>query len=233
MAMSIPYELNGRVDQKRRTRDALIAAARELVAKGESPTVEAAAKAASISRTTAYRYFLNQRALLAAAHPETAATSLLPDDAPDDDVATRLDIVVDSLTRMIADTEAQQRTMLRLSLEADPVERAQLPLRQGRAIAWIEEALAPLQPKMGEAEVHRLAIAIRSATGIEARVWLTDVAGLSSHDARELMRWSARALLQSAMADIGTRGAPRRQGPARSERPARARRLRPTQRGQT
>ena len=203
MAMSIPYELNGRIAQKRRTREALVAAARELVAEGATPTVEAAAEAASISRTTAYRYFPNQRALLGAAHPETAAASLLPDDAPDD-VATRLDVVVDAFTRMIVDTEAQQRTMLRLSLEADPVERSQLPLRQGRAIKWIEEALAPLHPEMTEAEVHRLAIAIRSATGIEALAWLTDIAGLSRNDATDLMRWSARALLQAAIADKAT-----------------------------
>jgi hypothetical protein len=200
MGMSIPYELNGRIDQKRRTRDALVAAARELVADGEAPTVEAAAHAASISRTTAYRYFPNQRVLLAAAHPETVAASLLPDDAPDD-VASRLDIVVASFTRMIVDTEAQQRTMLRLSLEADRLERTQLPLRQGRAIKWIEEALAPLHAEMSETKLHRLAIAIRSATGIEALAWLTDVAGLSRDDARELMRWSARAMLQSAIAD--------------------------------
>ena len=69
MVMSIPYEAQGRVDQKRRTRAALVDAARELVALGETPTVEAAAEAASISRTTAYRYFSNQRALLVAAHP--------------------------------------------------------------------------------------------------------------------------------------------------------------------
>src|SRR5688572_8006272 len=128
--MSTAYELNGRVGQKRRTREALVAAARELVAKGESPTVEGAAEAAAISRTTAYRYFPSQRALLAAAHPETAATSLLPDDAPDD-VAARLDIVVAAYTRSILENESQQRTMLRLSLEADPEERSQLPLRQG------------------------------------------------------------------------------------------------------
>lgn len=193
------YELNGRIAQKRRTRDALIAAARDLVAAGATPTVEGAAEMASISRTTAYRYFSNQRALLVAAHPETGATSLLPDDAPDD-VATRLDLVVDAFTRTIVDTEAQQRTMLRLSLEADPVERSQLPLRQGRAIKWIEEALAPLHEEMSEADIHRLALAVRSATGIEALVWLTDVAGLTCPDARELMRWSARAMLQSALA---------------------------------
>ena len=200
MPMSIPYELNGRVDQKRRTRDALIAAARQLVADGATPTVEAAAGAASISRATAYRYFPNQRSLLVAAHPETATSSMLPDDAPDD-AATRLDLVVDAFIRMIVDTEAQQRTMLRLSLEDDPAERAQLPLRQGRAIKWIEEALEPLRTEMPSAEIHRLALAIRTATGIEALAWLTDIAGLSRDDATELMRWSASALLQSALAD--------------------------------
>jgi len=201
MGMSIPYELNGRVDQKRRTRDALIAAARDLVANGETPTVEAAAEAASISRTTAYRYFPNQRALLVAAHPETGAASLLPDNPPDDAVA-RLDLVINRFTRSNVENEAQQRTMLRLSLEADPVERTQLPLRQGRAIKWIEEALAPLHTTMSDAAVHRLALAIRSATGIEALAWLTDVAGLSRSDARKLMRWSAQAMLHSAMADL-------------------------------
>ena len=201
MTLSIPYESNGgRVAQKHRTREALIAAARQLVANGEAPTVEAAAEAASISRTTAYRYFPNQRALLGAAHPETVATSLLPVDAPDD-VALRLDLVIDAFTRMLLDTEAQQRTMLRLSLEADPVERAQLPLRQGRGIRWIEDALSPLRPEMSASAVNRLAIAIRSATGIESLVWLTDVAGLSRDDATELMRSSARALLRAALAD--------------------------------
>ncbi|HEY2597638.1 MAG TPA: TetR/AcrR family transcriptional regulator [Candidatus Dormibacteraeota bacterium] len=204
MDMSIPYEQNGRSAQKRRTREALIAAARELVANGEAPTVEGAAEAASISRTTAYRYFPNQRALLAAAHPETAALSLLPDNAPRD-VASRLDLVVDEFTRMIVDTEAQQRTMLRLSLESDPAERAQLPLRQGRAIVWIEEALAPLHTKMSDAEIHRLAIAVRSATGIEALAWLTDVAGLTRDEATDLMCWTAQAVLQRALADQRTR----------------------------
>jgi AcrR family transcriptional regulator len=200
MKMSIPYELNGRVAQKRRTRDAVIAAARDLVATGVTPTVEAAAEAASISRTTAYRYFPSQRALLVAAHPETGATSLLPDDAPQD-AATRLDLVMHAFTRSNLENEAQQRTMLRLSLEADPVERAQLPLRQGRAIKWIEEALTPLQAEMSEAERHRLALAIRSVIGIEALVWLMDVAGLSRDDATDLMQWSGRALLRSALTD--------------------------------
>jgi len=207
------YVENGRTSQKRRTRDALIAAARDLVAQGRAPTVEEAAEAAAISRTTAYRYFPNQRELLAAAHPETATDSYLPDDAPDD-VAARLDIVVEGFTKLIVDTEAQQRTMLRLSLEADEVERRQLPLRQGRAIKWIREALAPLRSEMPESDLSRLAIAIRSATGIEALVWLTDIAGLSTGEATKLMRWSARAMLAAARAEHGV-GEADPDGPAR------------------
>lgn len=209
--MSTRYELHGRVAQKRRTREALITAARQLVAAGATPTVEAAAEAAAISRTTAYRYFPSQRALLAAAHPETVTESLLPEDAPDD-VATRLDLVITAFTRMILDTEAQQRTMLRLSLEADDVERAQLPLRQGRAIGWIEDALAPLAADVPPAELRRLAIAIRSATGIESLVWLTDIAGLSRDEATSLMQWSARAMLDAELAGraIAVTNPPRR-----------------------
>ena len=204
--MSTAYELSGRVDQKRRTRDALVVAARELVAEGLTPTVEAAAEAASISRTTAYRYFPNQHALLVAAHPEVGTVSMLPADAPDD-VGLRLDLVVEAYTRTLLDTESQQRTMLRLSLEATSEERAQLPLRQGRVVPWIEEALAPLRSDLADADIHRLALAIRSATGIEALAWLTDVAGLSRDDALGLMRWSAGALLQSAR-ESGVGGSP-------------------------
>src|SRR5689334_13134705 len=91
--MSTAYEAHGRTAQKQRTRAALVAAARDLIAEGLAPSVEATADAASISRTTAYRYFPNQRALVAAAYPETEATSLLPPGAPEDPEA-RLELVM-------------------------------------------------------------------------------------------------------------------------------------------
>jgi hypothetical protein len=54
---------------------------------------------------------------------------------------------------------------------------------------------------MSKADLRRLVLAIRSATGIEALAWLTDVAGMSRTDATKLMRWSAQAMLRSALAD--------------------------------
>ena len=165
--MSTAYVQSGRTAQKQRTRNALVGAARELVAAGERLTIEATADAASISRTTAYRYFPNLRSLLAAAHPSTDVISLLPPDPPEDP-AERLDLVVRAVHRVLLDDEVQQRTMLRLSLEPTPHDADDLPLRQGRVIGWLTEALEPALPVVGDAGLRRLVLAIRSAIGIEA-----------------------------------------------------------------
>ena len=100
MDMAVPYELTGRTDQKARTRDALIQATRKLLAEGVTPTVEQAADVARVSRTTAYRYFPNQRALLVGTFPQVAATTLLPDPAPEDPSA-RLDAVAEPLASQV------------------------------------------------------------------------------------------------------------------------------------
>jgi len=82
MGMSIPYELRGRTHQKARTRNALITAARQLLAEGVTPRVEKTADRAGISRTTAFRYFPNQRALLIATYPQLAERSLFGGGGP-------------------------------------------------------------------------------------------------------------------------------------------------------
>jgi AcrR family transcriptional regulator len=200
MGMSIPYEETGRTQQKARTRAALVQAARELLAEGVSPTVEQAADAAQVSRTTAYRYFPNQRALLVATFPEVAASSLVPDTASEDPKA-RFEAVVETLASRIVEHEPALRAQLRLSLEPDAKEPRELPYRTGRAIGWIEDALVPLRGRMTGEELRRLALATRCAVGIEALVWLTDVAGLSRDEAVEMMRWSARRLFQAAVSE--------------------------------
>src|ERR687889_351697 len=98
MDMDVPYLHTGRTSQKARTRDALIAAARHLLAKGMTPTVEEAAAEASVGRTTAYRYFPNSRALLAATYPEIEMRSLLEGDSPEDPLA-RLESVAEDQTQ--------------------------------------------------------------------------------------------------------------------------------------
>jgi AcrR family transcriptional regulator len=198
--VSTNYEETGRIGQKQRTRAALLASAREQVAtSGAAPTVAEAAAAAGISRTTAYRYFPSQEALLIAAHPEVDTSSML-DATTSEDAADRVESVVRRFLAIVVDTELQQRTMLRLSLTPG-VDRSGLPLRQGRAVGWIAEALAPLADRLGADGVRRLAIGVRAVSGIESLVWLVDVGGLDTRQAVEQMVWSARALVRTAETD--------------------------------
>jgi AcrR family transcriptional regulator len=193
--MSRDYVGDGRTQQKQRTRDQLVAAAWALMERGDTPRVEEAAEAAGISRTTAYRYFASQAELLAAAFPETAATSLLPDPAPDDP-RDRVAAVAAGLGEVLDRTEHVQRTMLRLSLDGAAHD---LPLRQGRAIGWYAEALEPLRGRLGDAALRRLAVALRAVSGIETRVWLSDIAGLDAEQVRALQLWMVDALAVRAV----------------------------------
>jgi len=201
--MAVPYAQTGRVNQKSRTRDALIAASRELLAEGVNPTMEAAAARASISRTTAYRYFPNLRALLVATYPYMEQRALLGADAPKD-AASRLELVCEDQARRILTYEPEMRTVLRLSLEADPAGSPELPMHRGLRIGWVEDALAPLRGRLQEGELTRLVYGIGATLGIEAFVWLTDIARLTGEEAVSIMRSNALALLQSAIAVDGS-----------------------------
>lgn len=194
--MPVPYESTGRSGQKQRTRAALVEATRRLMAAGTTPTVEEAAAAAGVSRTAAYRYFGSREALILGAHPETRQESLLGPDAPDDP-RRRLDAVLDVHLRTLLEWEPQLRATLRMAL--DPaVERGSLPLRQGRVIGWLSDALAPLRGT--GLDVRRTAIAMRSACGIESLVWLVDVAGLDPKEACAVLRSNVHAILDRALA---------------------------------
>lgn len=198
MDMTVPYELTGRINQKVRTRDALIGAARGLLAQGVTPTMEGAAAAASISRTTAYRYFPNLRALLVAAYPHIEERSLLGPEPPEDPAA-RLEIVAENQTSRILKYEPEMRAVLRLSLEPDFPGAPDLPMHRGLRIGWIEDALAPLRGQIAEHDLRQLIHGIGATLGIEAFVWLTDIARLSREEATAIMRSNASGLLRSAL----------------------------------
>jgi AcrR family transcriptional regulator len=198
--VTVPYERIGRVNQKARTREALIAATRELLSEGVTPTMEGAAAAASISRTTAYRYFPNLRALLVATYPHIDERSLLGPEPPEDPLA-RLAIVAEDQTRRILKYEPEMRAVLRLSLESDSFDGPDLPMHRGLRIGWIEDALAPLRGQMPEEELRRLIYGIGATLGIEAFVWLTDIARLSREEAVAIMCSNASGLLEFARRD--------------------------------
>lgn len=205
-----------RVNQKRRTRAALVAAAAELVRQGKAPTVGAVADAAQVSRATAYRYFPTQEVLLVEAtlqpevDPAVEQALALSKQA---DIPTRLDTLVEALQTATLAHEDMFRALVRLSLEPRPDEhqgdttRREEParghLRGGRRIRWLEDVLGPASGKLAPQAFQRLVAALSLCMGIESLIVLQDICDLDAEEATATSRWAARALLYSALGGEG------------------------------
>lgn len=203
-----------RVQQKGRTRGALLAAAVKLVTAGAQPSVTEVADAAEVSRRTAYRYFPTQEQMLVEAALEGVRGIMAQaieggDSARVDiaDVEARLDRAVHALQRSAVDNEQLLRTMIRLTVSqpAASSSKAQTPKRGYRRIEWIALALAPVKKKLGPRRYERLVSALAMCVGIEALIVLRDLRGLPADEAEEVSRWAARTLLHAALADAEPR----------------------------
>jgi AcrR family transcriptional regulator len=208
--MTEAWQQEGRINQKRRTRAAIVAAAVELLEQGKRPTVAEVAEAALVSRATAYRYFPTQEYLLFEAALESTRSDIdreLDETTLPKDPEARLEMLIDALQERIVDKEAAFRTMLRLSLEQTSDEERHdgestpSRLRGGGRVRWIEKALAPVQGRLEEPAFRRLVAALSLCMGIEALVVLRDVCALESSEAQEVLLWAARTLLHSSLAE--------------------------------
>jgi AcrR family transcriptional regulator len=199
--MTVSYQDTGRINQKRRTRTAVLEAAARLVREGKTPSVAEAAEAASVSRATAYRYFPTQESLLV----EVATTGgpawmhdVLGPLASSDDAEARVQAVVDALTAVMVEHDRGLRTMLKISLERSLEDGRNTPVREGRRASYLDEALAPLRGTLPPGELERLNAALGMVIGTEALVVLRDIYGLDPDEARSLMRWAASVLFRAA-----------------------------------
>lgn len=205
--MSESYAEEGRVNQKRRTRAALLAAANQLLHNGTLPSVAEAADAASVSRATAYRYFPSQEHLLHEVALDTAARDVdhVLDSAPiEGTAAERLDAVVLAVYRLVTSNDLAFRTLLKLSLEHKGEEQADTAgviRRVGRRLRWVEEALDALREQLDATRFARLVTALALCTGIETQIVLRDVCALDQDEAEKVTRWAAQALLRASLSE--------------------------------
>jgi AcrR family transcriptional regulator len=209
--MTEAWQQEGRINQKRRTRAAILAAAVELLEQGQRPTVAEVADAALVSRATAYRYFPTQEYLLFEAALESTRSDIdreLDENTLPEDPEARLEMLIDALQKRIIDKEPAFRTMLRLSLEQPPQEEEQngvestpSRLRGGGRVRWIEKALASVEGRLEVRSYKRLVAALSLCMGIEALVVLRDICALEAQEAEEVSRWAAQALLKAALGE--------------------------------
>jgi AcrR family transcriptional regulator len=202
---------SGRVNQKRRTRAALVEAARALLDEGISPTVSQAAERAMVSRTTAYRYFPTQDSLLL-----ELAVNLDVDEiealvqrplADSESPVERTVAVMRALNRHVLDEEVQYRTSLRLYLDlwlAAVADGDETPVvREGRRRRWFTTTLSSGMDGVPAKDQDRLIAALGLLAGAEAVTVLRDIAQLDSEEALDVAEWAARTLIEATITAEG------------------------------
>lgn len=197
---------NVRANQRRRTRKDLLQAAVRLMKEGKTPTLEAVAEAALVSRATVYRYFSSVDELLAEAPLDIAVPG--PDDLFNDDTdadpIVRLERVDDAIDEAIAANEASLRLMIAHSLQRRlKAGEDDVPARQNRRSPLIEAALRPSRRQFKPATFDTLSKALALVIGTEAMIVFKDVLQVDDAQARKIKRWVIRSLVDAARKSPG------------------------------
>ncbi|MFD8811283.1 TetR/AcrR family transcriptional regulator [Streptomyces sp. NPDC059627] len=169
----------GRVNQKRRTRTAIVAAAHELIGTGAEVTMPAIARAALVSEATAYRYFPDLPSLIseALAGVWPAPAEALAPVADSTDPVERVAFACEFLLRGILARQGAVRAMIAATITRPETVAA----RPGIRFGLIDHALLPLQDTLGTTDPDAFAQLKRDlavTVSAEALFTLTDLCGL-------------------------------------------------------
>ncbi|MBE8516932.1 TetR/AcrR family transcriptional regulator [Amycolatopsis sp. H6(2020)] len=189
----------GRVNQKRRTRNAIVAAATELVRGGRSVTMPEVARAAEVSEATAYRYFPDLASLLREAVAGTLfdpAEALAPLADSADPVA-RVAAATEHLLRHVLTHESAVRAMIAATITR-PADSAGRP---GLRFGLINEALAPPADlgDLGASGLAQLKRDLAVVMSAEALFGLTDLHRLPPEEAVRSVVHTAVTLTEAAL----------------------------------
>ena len=204
--MTTAEERPGRVNQKARTRTAIVDATRGLIQGGAEITMPAVARAALVSEATAYRYFPDLMSLLREAMagiwpgPEEALAGVADSADPVERVAAAAEV----LLRRVLTAQGAVRAMISASITRPELAVA----RPGYRFGLIDYALAPLAGTLGAADPERFALLktqLAIVISAEALFTLTDMCGLAPEAAIASAVAAARTITSAACADrVGT-----------------------------
>jgi AcrR family transcriptional regulator len=189
--------MSGRVNQKLRTRNAIVQAAAELSRTGREVTMPEVAKAAMVSDATAYRYFPDLASLLQEAiagqlpTPEEALDPL----AGSADPVERITAATEFLLRHVLSRQGVVRALIAATITRP----GQGYTRPGLRFGLIDSALAPLDRTIDSAVLAQLKRDLAVVVSAEALFTLTDACGLDAEEAIASIVHTAATLTRAAL----------------------------------
>ncbi len=192
----------GRVNQKLRTRTAIIAAAAELSRTGREVTMPEVARSALVSEATAYRYFPDLASLLQEAMADqlpTADEALAPRAGRDAPVS-RIAAATEFLLRHVQGRQGVVRALIAATI----IRPGRAQVRPGLRFGLIDSALAPLEETLGTARpavLTQLKRDLAVVVSAEALFSLTDLEGLDPDEAIASIVHTATTLTRAALQD--------------------------------
>lgn len=192
----------GRVNQKERTRQALLEAARDLVASGIVPTVAGTAEHARVSVATAYRYYSDSRSLIrdavASNWPDLAAVRQAIRESPK--LTERARTAAEAMARTVLANEASVRAVIATSYAASSKDgQAPGAMRPAFRTELVDDVLGAASPRLGARVLRDLRLALLTVVSAEAVLALKDVAGCDDDEiVRTIGRIAARVVENGA-----------------------------------
>ncbi|MFD4877856.1 TetR/AcrR family transcriptional regulator [Streptomyces sp. NPDC058420] len=196
----------GRSNQKKRTRTAIVEAARGLIGSGSEVTMPEVARAALVSEATAYRYFPDLPSLIG-----EALAGVWPDPvdalgpvADSRDPVERIAFACEFLLRGILARQGGVRAMMAATI----VRPDTANMRPGIRFGLIDHALSPLAATLGTADPDALTQLKRSLAvvmGADALFTLTDLLDLPPDEAVASAVRTATTLTEAAVRALEAR----------------------------
>lgn len=193
-----------RVEQKARTRTAIVDACRELITSGRMVTMPEVAEKAGVSEATAYRHFADIVELITAALVglwPTPAEALAPV-ADSTDPLARLEFATEFLLRRVTAYQGSVRAVIAATVTNPPRVRD----RPGFRFGLIDQALDPVVPAGTPAAAARLTQLkqdLAAVVSADALFSLTDLCGLDTDTAIASLQRTARTIARAALPELG------------------------------
>ena len=184
------------MNQKARTRAAIVQAVHELARSGAEITMPSVAKTALVSEATAYRYFPDLVTLLLEADQGTwpdPAAALAP-------VADSADPVerIGFAARLLMDGVLANESAVRAMIAGSITRPEAASRRPGHRFGLIDAALAPAAGRLDPVALEQLRRGLAVVVSADALFTLTDLCALSRSGAVQSAVDTARALTEAA-----------------------------------